>query len=97
MVIENSQQVEVMRYIKPGLKKSLLVRFLPSDISSGATDKEIFNYCNRNNWKIYFDFSFHAKTFIFDKIKCVIGSANLTNKGFGIAKVLIKRWLVFLN
>ena len=35
--------------IKPGVKKRLLVRFLPSDILSGATDKEIFNYCINNN------------------------------------------------
>ena len=67
--------------IKPGVKKRLLVRFLPSDILSGSTDREIFDYCLENNWKIYVDHTIHAKTYIFDKIKCILGSANTTNRG----------------
>lgn len=73
------------QFISPGIRKRLLVRFLPSDISSGATDKEIYNYCTDNNWDLYFDFNMHAKTYIFDKLKCVVGSANLTNNGLGLA------------
>jgi len=71
--------------IKPGVKKRLLVRFLPSDILSGSTDREIFDYCLENNWKIYVDHTIHAKTYIFDKIKCILGSANTTNRGIGLA------------
>ena len=82
-------KVSALRFIdsliKPGIKKRLLVRFLPSDISSGATDKEIFTYCLNNDWKIYVDHNIHAKTYIFDKIKCILGSANTTNKGIGLA------------
>ena len=72
-------------FIKPKVKKRLLVRFLPSDIASGATDKEIYDYCIRNNWYIFIDNNIHAKTYIFDHIKCIIGSANATNKGLGVA------------
>ena len=71
-------------FIKQNIKKRLLVRFLPSDISSGATDKEIYDYCIRNNWDLFIDNDIHAKTYIFDHIKCVIGSANVTNKGIGL-------------
>lgn len=67
------------------VKKRLLVRFLPSDISSGATDKEIFSYCKENGWQLFFDYTLHAKTYVFDHVKCILGSANLTNKGIGIA------------
>lgn len=67
------------------LRKRLLVRFLPSDIISGATDKEIYDYCKDNNWEIFIDFSIHAKTYIFDRVKCILGSANLTNRGLGIS------------
>lgn len=66
-----------------GVKKRLLVRFLPSDIASGATDKEIFNFCKQHGWIMYIDYSIHAKTYIFDKVKCILGSANATNKGIG--------------
>lgn len=72
--------------INPGVKKRLLVRFLPSDISSGATDKEIFDYCINNNWEVYVDHTIHAKTYIFDKLKCILGSANMTNRGIGLAE-----------
>ena len=71
--------------ISPEGSKRILIRFLPSDISSGATDKEIFEYCKNNNWKVYYDFSIHAKIFIFDKIKAIWGSANVTNNGMGLS------------
>ena len=67
----------------PNLKKKLLVRFLPSDLEAGATDKEIYSFCKSHSWNIYIDFSLHAKTYIFDKYKCISGSANITNKGIG--------------
>lgn len=72
--------------IPSNVKKKLLVRFLPSDIVSGATDKEIYSYCKTNGWNLFVDFSIHAKTFVFDKTKCILGSANVTNKGLGIAE-----------
>lgn len=71
-------------FISPGVKKRLLVRFLPSDLAKGSTDKEIFAYCRENGWTLYYDFSIHAKTYIFDKVKCILGSANLTNNGLNI-------------
>lgn len=73
-------------YANSNLKKRLLVRFLPNDINSGATDKEIYSYCVENNWELFYDFNLHAKTYVFDKIKCILGSANLTNKGFGLVE-----------
>ena len=68
---------------RKGINKRLLVRFLPSDISSGATDKEIFEYCKNNGWSIFVDYTIHAKTYVFDKVKCIMGSANATNRGIG--------------
>ena len=75
----------VDNFVGKKVKKKLLVRFLPSDIASGATDKEIYQYCKDNCWDIFVDHTIHAKTYIFDRIKCIIGSANLTNKGLGIS------------
>ncbi len=34
---------------------------------------------------IYVDYTMHAKTYIFDKMKCILGSANATNRGIGDA------------
>lgn len=71
---------ELDSLIARGVKKRLLVRFLPSDLVN-STDREIYDYCKKNGWELYIDYDMHAKVFIFDKYKCVIGSANLTNKG----------------
>lgn len=89
-VISGFCKVHTLEYLdsliqKNGIKKRLLVRFLPSDLSSGATDKEIFSYCMSHGWTIFVDYSIHAKTYIFDRIKCIIGSANLTDRGLGIS------------
>lgn len=73
------------RCISKNVKKKLLVRFRPTDITVGATDKEIYDYCINNGWHLYLDFSVHAKTYIFDRVKCIIGSSNLTNNGLGIS------------
>lgn len=83
--------------INKNIRKRLLVRFLPSDILAGATDKEIYAYCIKNDWEVYIDNTLHAKTYIFDHIKCVVGSANTTDKGIGIAQQSNKEASVFFE
>ena len=62
-----------------------MVRFLLSDILHGATDFELFDYCKANGWQLYVRFDLHAKTYIFDRKRCILGSANLTSKGLGLS------------
>lgn len=65
-------------------KKRLLVRFTLDDIISGASDLFIYEYCKQNAWQMYVRFDLHAKTYIFDNSRCIVGSANLTSRGIGI-------------
>lgn len=69
----------------PIKQKKLMVRFLLSDILHGATDFELFDYCKANGWQMYIRFDLHAKTYIFDRKRCILGSANLTSKGLGLS------------
>ena len=69
----------------PIKNKKLMVRFLLSDIMHGATDFELFDYCKANGWQMYVRFDLHAKTYIFDRKRCILGSANLTSKGLGLS------------
>ena len=69
----------------PIKQKKLMVRFLLSDILHGATDFELFDYCKANGWQMYVRFDLHAKTYIFDRKRCILGSANLTSKGLGLS------------
>ncbi len=71
--------------IKHVLKtKKLLVRFLPGDILNGATDLDLYEYCKSNGWELYIRFDLHAKTYIFDKQRYILGSGNLTMRGLGL-------------
>lgn len=67
-------------------KKRLLVRMRLADIIYHACDLELYTYCKKNNWSLYFDLDLHAKMFLMDNSKCILGSANLTNRGLGIGK-----------
>ena len=69
------------------IEKKLVVRFRPEDIISGASDLEIYPYCKDNGWKLYFRLDLHAKTYIFDCLRCIIGSANATNSGLSIGGI----------
>lgn len=64
--------------------KKILVRFRKDDLISGASDLSIYSFCKANNWNMYVRFDLHAKAYIFDQKRYVIGSANLTNKGLNI-------------
>ena len=73
------------RVINPLNCKKLMVRFTLEDILSGASDLSVYEFCKANGWLMYLRFDLHAKTFIFDKKRCIIGSANITEKRLGLA------------
>lgn len=68
------------------IEKVLLVRFRPEDIISKASDLELYPYCKTHGWKLYFRLDLHAKTYVFDKVRCIIGSANATKSGLGLSE-----------
>lgn len=70
--------------ITPLQTKKLMVRFLLSDILNGASDFKLYEYCKSHGWQMYVRFDLHAKTYIFDRQRCILGSANLTNRGLGL-------------
>jgi hypothetical protein len=65
--------------------KRLLVRFTLADILAGATDAGLYQFCQKHGWDMYVQFNLHAKTYIFDRKRCLIGSANTTGKGIGLS------------
>ena len=69
------------------ITKTLIVRYRPEDITAGASDLDIYPYCKTNGWKMYFRLDLHAKTYVFDHLRCIIGSANATSSGLNIGGV----------
>ena len=73
--------------INSGVKdKRLLVRFRLEDLLKGSTDFEILQYGLDRGWKVYVRFDLHAKTYIVDNKRGLVGSANVTNSGFNLGK-----------
>lgn len=74
-------------YINQDVKdKRLLIRFRMDDILQGSTDFKVVESGLKSGWKIFIRFDLHAKTYIIDNKRGVVGSANATNYGLGIGK-----------
>ncbi len=66
--------------------KKLLIRFRMDDILKGSTDFEVIENGFNNGWDVYVRFDLHAKTYIVDNKRGIVGSANATNAGLSIGK-----------
>ncbi|CBK74193.1 hypothetical protein CIY_13930 [Butyrivibrio fibrisolvens 16/4] len=66
--------------------KRLLVRFRLDDVLKGSTDFEILEYGVQHGWNVFLRFDLHAKTYIVDNKRGLVGSANATNSGLNIGK-----------
>lgn len=66
--------------------KKLLIRFRMDDILKGSTDFGVIESGFNNGWDVYVRFDLHAKTYVVDNKRGLIGSANATNVGLGIGK-----------
>ncbi|WP_405375497.1 phospholipase D-like domain-containing protein [Pseudobutyrivibrio sp.] len=61
--------------------KRIMLRFRMDDILKGSTDFDVVEYCLNQGWDVYIRFDLHAKTYIIDNKRGVIGSANATKSG----------------
>ena len=84
---KESSFMHLNRYINDVVKeKRLLVRFRMNDILRGSTDFSIVECGMKTGWKVYIRFDLHAKTYIVDNKRGLVGSANTTNSGLSIGK-----------
>lgn len=68
-------------------EKKILVRFRLDDVLKDSTDFGILAYGIAHGWKMYIRFDLHAKTYIVDNKRGLVGSSNATNAGLNIGKV----------
>lgn len=74
-------------YINDEVKeKRLLVRFRMDDILKESTDFSILECGIEAGWRAYIRFDLHAKTYIIDNKRGLVGSANATDSGLSIGK-----------
>ena len=65
-------------------RKQLLLRFRLADILHGSTDFEVLEYCLNAGWQVFIRFDLHAKTYIIDNVRGIVGSANMTGSGLNL-------------
>jgi hypothetical protein len=68
----------------PSNRVSILVRWQPNDLVTGASDLASFDFAAERGWEFFASPSLHAKAFVFGETAIFIGSANLTRNGFGL-------------
>lgn len=66
--------------------KKLLVRFRMDDILDGSTDFSVIESGLEGGWDVYIRFDLHAKTYIVDNKRGLVGSANVTTSGLSIGR-----------
>ena len=66
------------------LRKRLLVRFRKGDLISGSSDLSVLETALNHGWDVYLKFNLHAKTYVVDNKRGIIGSANITNSGLSL-------------
>lgn len=78
-------------------EKRLLVRFRLDDLIKGSTDFGILQYGLNHDWKVYIRFDLHAKTYIVDNKRGLVGSANVTSSGLNTGKIGNLEMAAFVN
>ena len=64
--------------------KRLLVRFRLDDLLKGSSDFSILETGISLGWKVFIRFDLHAKTYIVDNKRGLVGSANVTQSGLNM-------------
>lgn len=67
--------------------KRFMVRFRLDDVINGSTDFEILSFALERGWDVYIRFDLHAKTYIIDNKRGIVGSANTTSSGLSFNQI----------
>lgn len=68
-------------------EKRLMVRFRLDDVARGSTDFDVLSFALERGWDVYIRFDLHAKTYIIDNKRGVVGSANTTSSGLSFNQI----------
>lgn len=68
-------------------KKRIMFRFRLDDVIKGSTDFDVIDYCRNQGWEVFIRFDLHAKTYVVDNKRGIIGSANATSSGLALKQI----------
>ena len=67
---------------------TLVTRWSRNDITSGASDLDVFDVIMERGGRMFRNDRLHAKIYMVDKHKYLFGSANLTGRGIGLSGIV---------
>ncbi len=77
----------IIEKVKPSIQsKRIMLRFRFDDLTKGSTDFDVLELCMKHGWKVYIRFDLHAKTYVVDNKRGIIGSANATSSGMALTR-----------
>jgi hypothetical protein len=68
-----------------GVSMSVTMRWDRRSFSAGASEPEVFRFCEQNGIRLCKHASLHLKVFVIDGTEVIAGSANLTDRALGDA------------
>lgn len=79
-------QVEAaLACVPPSVRATVTTRWVPEEVASGVSDLEVLDVCRAAGAELRLLDRLHAKLFVADGRKALVGSANLTARGLGSA------------
>jgi hypothetical protein len=74
----------VLRCVAPSVRrKELHVRWCAEDLLCGISDLGVYELCKEHGFAMFMQPTLHAKFLIADRKHVLLGSANMTGRGFG--------------
>lgn len=64
--------------------KVLVVRWKLSDLLSGSSDLEVYDYCKSRGISLFFNQRLHLKAYVDNFQRCLFGSANISSRALDI-------------
>ena len=83
--IKVPQLTDVLASAPSQVKVSVTTRWRPEEVARGVSDLGVFDVCERYGADLRLFDRLHAKIFIADGARMLVGSANLTARGLGTA------------
>ncbi len=74
----------IASHINKEAKVKIIARWKYEDITSKASDLEVYNFCKYKNWSFGIDLKMHQKIYRFDNDTVLLGSNNLTASGLAL-------------
>jgi hypothetical protein len=75
----------LLRDISKDVRVTIVVRWAKQDIVFGASDLEVYKWCESKGYRFGINSKLHAKLYSIDESLIFLGSANLTHRGLSIA------------